>query len=164
MNKSSNSRSSLASMAVILTLFLLLTTLSGAVILSGNNIYKKIADSMGENYEKRISLSYLATKIRQNDVQGSIYTEMKDDVKMLAIREDSDGFEFVTYLYYYDGYIREIFLDIYEGTVPDFKLSDGDPIVSTGGFDFQLYTDCILLSIKNRSGDVQNLTIALRAS
>ena len=145
----------------VLTLLLLLSILSGAVIIAGNNAYKKIADSMDENYDKRVSLSYVVTKIRQNDVIGRIHTETKDGVDMLAINESFGDFHYVTYLYYYNDFIREIYLFADEYT--EFELGDGLPIISAGGLAFETDSDSIKLSVTDTIGRTQSVTVTLRS-
>lgn len=163
MTKSAGGRHSFVSVVFILTIFFLLAILSESVILAGSNVYKKIAVSMDENYEKRVSLSYIATKIRQNDVAGCVYAENINGIETLALKEDYDGFEFVTYLYYYDGYIREIYLDMYEGSTIDFEPGDGDAVIRTEGMDFKVSEGRVEISVKDTKGRVQTLTIALRS-
>lgn len=176
MTKSSVSSFSMLPVVFVLMLFLLLSVLSGAIIMAGSNVYQKIADNMEINYDKRVSLSYLTTKVRQNDSKGNIYlTEKKFDdpkygamdVKLLTIKESDEltGFEYVTYLYYYDGFIREVFLDLDEnGETIDFELGDGDAIIASNDFEFVRCDRCVEFVVTDPEGERKSTKIYLRSN
>jgi len=176
LTKSNVSGFTLVPVLFVLTLFLLLSALSISVILAGSTVYEKISDSMDGNYDRRVSFSYLATKIRQNDSSGNIYVEEKNGVKMLAIKEEYNGYKYVTYIYFYDpapddkesdrGYIREIFLEIESNGKPiDFNFEDGDEIIKAKGFkfDFQESENVILMELTDREGNTQSTRVFLRS-
>ena len=175
LTKSNVSGFSLIPVLFVLTLFLLLSALSISVIIAGSTVYEKISDNMDNNYDRRVTFSYLATKIRQNDSGGSIYIEEKNGVRMMAIKEKYDSWEYVTYIYYYDptpedtenddGYIREIFLEVEsDGSTINFNLEDGDPIIRSKGFKFDLNGSGIIkMSLADENGNVQATKIVLRS-
>lgn len=157
----------------VLTLFLLLSVMAVAVILAGSAVYEKIASNMDKNYDNRVTLSYLTTKIRQNDSRGNIYVEKINGAEMLAIKEVYGLDEYVTYIYYdsdseeignYDGYIREIFLELdpYGRTI-DFDLEDGEKIIKSRGFSFDLSNDRIKMNLSDENGNIQSAQIVLRS-
>ncbi|MCL2814947.1 MAG: DUF4860 domain-containing protein [Oscillospiraceae bacterium] len=159
LTKSNVSGFTLIPVLFVLTLFLLLSALSVSVILAGSSVYEKISADMDENYERRVSFSYLATKIRQNDKTGSISAEQKYGADMIAIKENE--FE-TTYIYYFDGYIREIFVDT--GTV--FELDWGEGIIKAGGFDFAFdqNKNAIEMKLTDSRGGSQTTKVYLRSS
>jgi len=165
LTKSSVSGFTLVPVLFVLTLFLLLSALSISVILAGSSVYEKISDNMEGNYDRRVTFSYLTTKIRQNDSYGNIYVEEKDGEKMIAIKETFLGEETVTYIYYHDGYLRELRLDVVNGKTVDFELDWGDRIIQTEGFAF-LFNDStgkIEMSLTDREGNVQSTKVSLRS-
>jgi len=175
LTKSNVSGFTLIPVLFVLTLFLLLSALSISIIIAGSTVYEKISDNMDNNYDRRVTFSYLATKIRQNDSGGSIYIEEKSGVKMMAIKENYGEWAYVTYIYYYDptpedtenddGYIREIFLEIEsDGSTIDFDLEDGDPIIKSKGFSFDLNGNGIIkMSLMDENGKVQSTKVVLRS-
>jgi len=168
LTKSNVSSFSLIPVLFVLTLFLLLSALSISVILAGSTVYEKISNNMDNNYDRRVTFSYLATKIRQNDSAGSIYIEEKDGVNMIAIKETDQFFgdEYVTYIYYYDGYIREIFFELEkDGKTVDFDLDWGDEIIKADGFEFKFsdQSDKIEMSLTDSEGHVQSTKVFLRS-
>ena len=157
----------------VLTLFLLLSVAAIAVILGGSSVYEKIAANMDKNYDHRVTLSYLTTKIRQNDSRGNIYVARINGAEMLAIKEVYGLDEYVTYIYYdsdpeeignKDGYIREIFLELDAfGRTIDFDLADGEKIIKSRGFSFDLSNGRIKMYLSDISGNTQSAQIALRS-
>jgi hypothetical protein len=143
----------------VLTLFLLLSALSVSVILAGSTVYEKISANMDGNYDRRVTFSYLATKIRQNDTSGGIFVRQKDGVDMIAIKESDTE---ITYIYYFDGYIREIFVD----TDTVFELDWGDGIIKAEGFDFVFVENKgeIEMKLTDSGGKVQTTKIFLRSN
>jgi len=158
LTKSNVSSFTLIPVLFVLTLFLLLAALSISVILAGSTVYEKISDNMDNNYDRRVSFSYLANKIHQNDSYGCIYIEEKDGVQMIAIKEYDDE---VTYIYYYDGYIRELLVD----TATNFDLDWGNEVIQAEGFEFKFSDDKekIEMTLKDREGNDQTTRVALRS-
>ena len=157
----------------VLTLFLLLSVMAVAVILAGSNVYEKITANMDKNYDQRVTLSYLTTKIRQNDSRGNIFVTKINGADMLAIKEVYGLDEYVTYIYYDsdpeeagndDGYIREIFLELdpYGRTI-DFDLDDGEKIIKSRGFSFEVLSDRIRMKLSDENGNTQLAQIVLRS-
>ena len=167
LTKSNVSSFSLIPVLFVLTLFLLLSALSISVIIAGSTVYEKISDNMDNNYDRRVTFSYLATKIRQNDSAGSIFVEEKNGTNMIAVKEIyGENDEYVTYIYYYEGYLREIYLDIdSNGKTIDFDLDDGDKIIKAEGFEFSFCDsgDKIKMSLTDVKGKEQQTTVFLRS-
>ena len=143
----------------VLILFLLLSALSVSVILAGSSVHEKISADMDKNYEKRVTFSYIATKIRQNDQTGRIFFENKEGVDMIAIKENEEE---ITYIYYYDGYVREILVDSDTVFEPDW----GEGIIEAGGFGFVFLEDKneIEMSFAGSDGKLQSTKICLRSA
>jgi len=166
MSKSNVNFFTLLPVLCILTLFLLLSVVSISVILAGSTVYESISENMEQNYDKRVTLSYLTTKIRQND-RGNISIEEVNGINMLAIREDFWGFmEFVTYIYYDEANncIREIFLEIENGRTIDFALADGERIINSRGFEFSLSDRHAEIVLTGEDGITRTSRITLRAT
>ena len=156
--KSNVSGFTLIPVLFVLTLFLLLSALSVSVILAGSTVYEKISADMDQNYDRRVTFSYLATKIRQNDRTGCISVEQKEGVDMIAIKENE--FE-TTYIYYFEGYIRELFVDADTA----FELDWGDGMIKAEGFDFVFVENKneIEMSLTDSGGNVQSTKVYLRS-
>ena len=165
MSKSNVSIFALMPVLFVLTLFLLLSFVSVSVILAGSTVYESISENMDHNYEKRVTLSYLTTKIRQND-RGNISIEEVNGIDMIAIKETFwDIFDFVTYIYYDEdnSCIREIFLEVENGRTIDFALADGEHIINSQGFEFNLSDRYAEIILTGKDGITRTSRITLRA-
>ena len=160
LTKSNVSGFTLIPVLFVLTLFLLLSALSVSVILAGSTVYEKISADMDKNYDRRVTFSYLATKIRQNDETGAIFVQQKEGTDMIAIKENESEDE-ITYIYYFDGYIREILVD---GSTA-FELDWGDGIIKAEGFEFAFVENKneIQMSLTDSDGEVQSTKVYLRS-
>ena len=90
---------------LLLIAFLLFSLLFSGV---GSVIYQKGTDSLNENYTTRTALAYLQEKLRQHDEAGAFSETTVGSQPALALTETKDGTDYVTYIYYYDGALREL--------------------------------------------------------
>lgn len=130
---SNNSRKYSFHFVFILMLYLLIVLFSLMIILLGKNIYSSINHDRQVNYERRVSLSYVANKIRQNDKEGSIRIESLNGENAIVITEDYDGDMYETWIYFYDNTIYEMFTD----AGIRFNLEDGMKVLETDGFKIE---------------------------
>ena len=79
------------------------------VLLLGADTYQKLHQRDQEAFSKRTCVQYLSTRVRQaggSGVEGIADVGGKD---ALVLRETIEGEEYKTYIYCYDGWIREYF-------------------------------------------------------
>lgn len=96
----------------LFTVLLLLSFLLFSMLVAGTGsmVYQKSTDSLNRNYTSRTALSYLAEKLRQHDQSGCIaITRLDNDLPALALYEEQSEARYCTYLYFYDGALRELF-------------------------------------------------------
>jgi hypothetical protein len=65
---------------------------------------------MDYNYQVRTVSSYLEEKIRQNDALGQIEVGSISGTEALVLSSTEGENTYRTYIYCYDGYLRELFL------------------------------------------------------
>ena len=120
---------------VLFTLGLLcvFTASALAVVLIGAHVYKSTAEDMDANYTTRTSLSYMAEKIRQHDVSGSVSMGKIEDRDALILLETIEDKEYATYIYEDEGYIKELFTQ--KENTP--KKSQGESILEVTDFTIQ---------------------------
>lgn len=121
----------------ILLLFFIIAIISLMVILLGKDIYSSINEDRISNYEKRVSLSYVANKIRQSDKENNIRIENLNGINAIVINEKYDEAVYETWIYHYDNAIYEMFTD--EGV--EFNLDDGMRIMEIDNFNIELIND-----------------------
>ena len=89
---------------LIFSIFTLLLAGTGAMV------YKNSAAKLDENYTSRTAVAYVSEKLRQNDRAGAVSFTEVEGCSALALQEDVEGESFVTYIYFYDGALRELFM------------------------------------------------------
>lgn len=87
--------------------------------LLGSSVYHKTAQASAENYTSRTALSYVAHQVRHCDRTGGIEVGEFHGADALLLYQTfaGDDTRYVTQLYYYDGYLRELFTE--EGVTLD---------------------------------------------
>jgi len=129
------------------------------VLLSGAEVYGKLTENGRASYSQRTAVQYLTTKLRQEDCMGSLRTESFDGCDALVLTEQIDGEIYETQIYYYDGYIRELFAEPDSGMEP----MDGDPVLEAAGFAVSLTEGCLQAAITDCEGQNLQLTLSLRS-
>lgn len=131
---------------LILLLFLIIAILSSMVILLGKDIYKSINEDRQNNYELRVSLSYISNKIRQSDKTNAVEIKELNDKPALLIKENYDGINYETWIYYYNECLNEIFVEEQN----EFQLQDGMKIVDLDKFDIsEISENTYKISVEN---------------
>lgn len=138
-------------------LFLILAVLSVMIIVMGENIYEKINDDRQNNYELRVGLSYIANKIRQSDKSNAVSLKEIEGTPAIVIKENYDGLNYETWIYYYEGCIYEIFTD--EDSI--FQLQDGMKIIEACSFDIVKIRDGLYKFILSSGEDHEELVLSL---
>lgn len=96
--------------------------------------YKQIGGAMQEQYGLRTAMGYLAAKVRQNDVSGAVSLAPLGGEQALVLREEVDGEVYETYLYCYEGQLRELFCP----AGSDLSPSDGLAVVEADSLRFSM--------------------------
>ncbi len=136
----------------VMLLFLTIVIMSVMIILLGQNIYESINDDRAENYEKRVSLSYIANKIRQADKENSIQLKEIDGSSALVIKEVYENENYETWIYYYNNGIYELFTDENNELI----LEDGMKIMSVESFFIEkLNNQLYKFTAKNNVGSAE---------
>lgn len=128
------------------------------MVIYGADIYKGIQEDIDSNFEFRTPLSYISTKVRQNDDRNAISLIEKDDVKALVLETIDSGEINQTWIYEYDHSLYEIY--IAKGT--PFQLSDGQAILPSYGLTFEMDDGILNVSTKDHRGDTRSLSITFR--
>ncbi len=124
----------------VLLLFLVFTAAVLMVLISGASAYKNISASVEEQFQERTCLNYISTKLRHYNSEGDIYITEIGGVPALALNESIDGESFVTYIYLYDGCVRELYMQENVGLPPD----AGDEIIEAENIEFSMPADNII--------------------
>lgn len=145
----------------IFALITLFAATSFLLVLIGAKQYRNVTNIMNENYEDRTISSYLTEKIRQNDTRDAITVSSLEGIPALSLKATENGRSYTTYIYYYDGSLRELVAT--EGSV--FTLSSGQEIIQMQGFTPQLVNASLLRAeVTDTNGDTQILYFSLHCN
>lgn len=157
MKKENNANHFLIPYIFILLLFLTIAIISFMMILAGKNIYKNINEDREINYCLRVSLSYVANKIRQGDKNEGIEIKNINGNNALIIKETYNDINYETWIYHYDGCLYEIFID--EGS--EFEMIDGNEIIKVEGFEIVKVKDNLFKFTVKSKNIIEELSIAI---
>lgn len=95
-----------------LVLFCVFTVSVLLVLMSGATSYKSIQGNSQSNFQDRTCISYIDAKIKHYDnIENNISIDEIDGLKALKLIEEIDGVKYNTFIYLYEGMIKEIFCD-----------------------------------------------------
>ena len=120
---------------MILLLLFAFSTLS--LVLLGSRIYKNGVSYLNRNYTTRTAVAYVTEKIRQHDEKDTVSLSELDGIPSLLLKDTIDGNSFLTYIYFYDGALRELFIRSSMEPSPDM----GSRIVALGDFSVTVSPD-----------------------
>lgn len=91
----------------LLLIFCMFTLLLAGM---GASVYRNSTSQLDENYTSRTAVAYVSEKIRQHDCSDCISLTEIDGVPALCLSEVIEDEQFSTYIYYFDGALRELFI------------------------------------------------------
>ena len=142
--------------------FLLLGTfavMGVLLILLGAQAYNSVVNSAQRCANERILRSYPLNKVRMNDNAEALSVRQIEGVDVLTIEQDYDGDIYETYVYCYDGYLRELFMAQEE----EFYLEDGEGLVEAEYFRPKIENGMMSFEIGTANGENYQAKLALRS-
>ncbi len=139
---------------VLLGLFAVMSTL---MVLIGAQMYRNTVDRTTLNNEDRVLDAYVRSMIRAGDLAGSVKIENHDGVKALAMYDNEDGDEYVTWLYCYEGYLYEQ----YTSRNDDFVAASGTAICPAKAFAPKIEGELLTVQLMNEAGELSAVQVAL---
>jgi len=159
MNKAKGTKHVIDLLFPIVLFFVFVLSAVGVLVIAAD-IYTNTIDEIQTKDESRTALSYIATKIRQNDTLDSISITTIEGTDCLSLKATKENLNCHTYIYLYDGAIREIFVM----DKVSFKLSDGVPILEVGGFKMEhIDTHLYHFTVTDKSGNSLSQIVAKRS-
>ena len=123
------------SMGIIVGLIITLVFASAMlfVLITGARFYQNIATVMDEQFKERTCLSYIVANVRHYDEAGGVTIEDFNGVDALVMREETEDRVNNTIIYFYDGYIYELYIPV--GSA--FELGDGFQLIQMDDLSFE---------------------------
>ena len=134
--------------------------LSAGLVLLGSSVYRHVVADSQENDSIRTTLSYIANQVRRADREGGVQVGTFHGQDALLLLRDLEGIECVTYLYSWEGSLRELFVE------KGFELEPeaGLPLMPLENIYFtQDGAGLIQVEAQFASGSRGQLTLALRS-
>lgn len=145
----------------VMMLFFLFALTAFVLVLIGAKQYNITAYSMNYNYEVRTATSYIREKVRQNDCGTRIHVENIDGIDALALESEINNSTYSTYIYFYDGYMRELFV---QQNSP-FTLETGQQIIEISGLNISAITNRLIhITIFDTFGDKSELYLSVNST
>jgi len=129
------------------------------VLVSASKGYKSIAAATEREYNQRTALAYITAKVRHYDTDGTVSAGDFDGCNALILTEDYGGVPYHTYIYYYDGYIRELFASS-EYTL---EATAGFAIMPARALSFTMQDGMLSISCTDENGAQTEVSLAVRS-
>lgn len=126
---------------LVLLLFSVFAISILSVLLTGADAYKRLADRDNAAYDRRTAEQYVATKVRQ--AAGEVTVVSFDGVPAIQLAEEVDGETYTTRVYWFDGYIRELFSSAEDDLLPE----DGEQVFPADAMTVELNGELLRIRI-----------------
>jgi len=130
-----------------------------AVLLLGARGYQRLTERGQDSYNRRTAVQYITTRVHQGDTLSAVSIGSVGSAEALELTETIDGVQYITRVYYHDGYIREL----YSSASLSFQPGDGELILPAVGLDFTLEDGLLTAEITEADGQTVEVCVALRS-
>lgn len=129
------------------------------VLMTGAKAYGSIRNSMEDQYSERTCVNYISAKVRHFDENNAVYLDEMDGVPVLCLENEFDGSTYVTYIYYYEGQVRELYTDPNLGL----GIESGTSIIDVSNLSFSQVNDSLIsVNCTGSGGNTSTLYISTR--
>lgn len=143
-----------------IALFFVFAISSILIILMATNVYQSTVKASNISDSSRMSLSYVAEKVHQNDSEGSVKLDDFDGCKALITEQNYGGKSYRTYIYAHDGQLKELYMK--DGM--EAGAGAGTPIMEVKDFDIsEIDTGLFRISCRDAEGHVSSTVIGTRS-
>ena len=129
------------------------------VLLTGADAYRRLTERDQAAYDRRTCVQYVATRVRQADCAGGVSVSEFDGVPVLELHESIEGTEYVTLVYCYDGWLRELFAAADAGLDPE----AGETVMEAQDLALSLEDGLLTVAVTDSRGTVNTLVLSLRS-
>lgn len=126
-----------------------------AVLLTGADAYRRLTRRDQAAFDRRSCQQYIATKVRQADAEHGVAAGSVGGVPALVLDPEA---EYVTYIYYYDGWLRELYAWSGEPAEP----GEGERIAPARGLELSVEGGLLTLRLAREGGGEDTLLLSLR--
>ena len=144
---------------VLLGLFALMSTL---MVLLGAQMYRKTVDNASDNNNNRVLSAYVRSMVRALDTYDAVRIEEHEGITAIALYDSIDemGDSTSTWIYLYDGYVRENY--VISGI--EFDPEDGEQVAPANKFEPVLQGGLLTVEMANEYDEPSTVNVALRCA
>lgn len=144
----------------VLALFGLFTVSALILVTVGAETYQNTVENMDRNYETRTSVAYLTEKLRQNDSMDSISLSALSGEPALMMTQEINGKNYSTWLYFYDGYLKELLM-LQDGNLGTDTLDAGQNIMKLSGLTLTEMSDHLFsMELVTANGEAHQIYVS----
>jgi len=145
-----------------ISLFCVFAATCLVVLFIGAGVYRATVNEMERSYEISTSLSYVATRIRNHDVSGSVSVSELGGADALVLEREINGRIFQTWIYFYDGSLRELFID--RENTANLIAGLGQELISVYSFTFEKpYDNLVFITAQSADGVSARKLVGIRS-
>lgn len=138
--------------ACLIGLYVVLTM---GVTLLGSGVYQRVSTAGREHTTHRTALSYVANQLRQG-AHGPVAVGEFEGCPALRMREaGQENSRYVTYIYCYDGQLRELYTELGSGLRP----ADGVALLALSGLTFSRTGALLRVTAGDEKGMTWEMTL-----
>lgn len=130
-----------------------------SVLLTGAGSFRALSQRDQASFDRRTAAQYITTRLRQADHGDGAFLTDFEGIPALACREEYDGEEYLTYVYFRDGYICELFCSANAALHP----ADGEKVMAAENLVFSEADGLITAVITDADGIRASVSAALRS-
>ncbi len=144
-------------------LFLVFTLSALGIVTFSVQIYRGIVERADGRYNTETAAAYLSEKFRNHDISGSIGVSSFSGCKAITIEETIKEEPYITYIYVYDGYLRELFTKTAE--VGSCNASSGSEILPMQTMEINNVSDNLLkVDLVDPEGKQEETFLSLKSA
>lgn len=151
----------------VLLIFALFAGCLLLVLLTGAGSYQRLSQRDARSYESSTAFQYVASKLHHADRAGAVQigsfaapnAGKADEITTLYLWQEIDGERYATRIYYYDGFMRELF------SAAELSMSPeaGNPILACAPLTFTQEGDLLRLTQTDAEGQESSLLLYPRS-
>lgn len=150
----------------VLALFGVFAISALVLITVGADVYQHTVRDMSRNYDDRTAIAYITEKVRQSDCilsDGSYAISLGslEQQPALILTDEWDGDAYCTYLYLYDGWLKELYIRK-DADIGNDILDAGQNIIRLEALEYGQPDEKLLsVSMTLSSGETRQLSLSL---
>jgi len=117
------------------------------VLMLGASVYRNMTEITSDGSDERTTLAYIWSKVKNSDDAQSIETGEFQGLSALYIYEEYDSVKYHTIVYYYNGWVYELFSE----AELEFYPEDGIKIIKVDGLTFEDFQHGLIKVTAGRS-------------